>query len=136
MSYFKFRQNNSFGHFVGTPLVFVQADNAADANSIAQQNGIYFNGVADGVDCDCCGDRWYPVHDDDAQAQPSSYGYGGGVTVYSDGDNYMDYSGKNWAVKVITKKQIFGLANHFMLWYNHSITTTGNWSQSARVKSY
>ena len=57
MSYFKLRQNNSFGHFVGTPLVFVQADNAADANAIAQQNGIYFNGVADGIDCDCCGDR-------------------------------------------------------------------------------
>ena len=61
MSYFKFRQNNSGGAFAGTPLVFVQADNAADANSIAQQNGVYFNGVADGVDCDCCGDRWYPV---------------------------------------------------------------------------
>ena len=57
MSYFKFRQNNSFGHFVGTPLVFVQADNADDANRIAQDYGIYFNGVADGVDCDCCGDR-------------------------------------------------------------------------------
>ena len=53
MSYFKFRQNNSFGHFAGTPLVFVQADNAADANAIAQQNGVYFNGVVDGVDCDC-----------------------------------------------------------------------------------
>ena len=101
MSYFKFRQNNSFGHFVGTPLVFVQADNATDANAIAQQNGIYFNGVADGIDCDCCGDRWCPVHDDDAQAQPSSYGYGGAVTVYSDGDNYTDYSGKVWKVKVI-----------------------------------
>lgn len=104
MSYFKFRQNNSFGHFVGTPLVFVQADNADDANRIAQDNGVYFNGVADGIDCDCCGDRWYPVHDDDAQDQPSSYGYGGAVTVYSDGDNYMDYSGKNWSVKIITKK--------------------------------
>ena len=101
MSYFKFRQNNSFGHFVGTPLVFVQADNAADANSIAQDHGVYFNGVADGVDCDCCGDRWYPVNDDDAQAQPSSYGYGGGVTVYSDGDKYIDYCGDTHAVKVI-----------------------------------
>ena len=101
MSYFKFRQNNSFGHFVGTPLVFVQADNAADANSIAQDHGVYFNGVADGIDCDCCGDRWYPVNDDDAQDQPSSYGYGGGVTVYSDGDNYIDYAGDTHAVKVI-----------------------------------
>ena len=40
MSYFKFRQNNSFGVFRGTPLVFVQADNAADANDIAQDHGI------------------------------------------------------------------------------------------------
>ena len=71
MSYFKFRQNNSFGHFVGTPLVFIQANNAARANRVAQDNGIYFNGVADGVDCDCCGDRWYPVSDDDAQDQPN-----------------------------------------------------------------
>ena len=102
MSYFKFRQNNSFGHFVGTPLVFVQADNADDANRIAQDYRIYFNCVADGVDCDCCGDRWYPVHDGDAQDQPSSYGYGGGVTIYSDGDNYMDYSGKTWQVRVIS----------------------------------
>ena len=104
MSYFKFRQNNSFGVFRGTPLIFVQADNAADANRIAQDHGVYFNGVADGLDCDCCGDRWYPVHDDDAQDQPSSYGYGGAVTVYSDGDNYIDYAGDSWSVKVITKK--------------------------------
>ena len=101
MSYFKFRQNNSFGAFHGTPLVFVQADNAADANDIAQDNGIYFNGVADGIDCDCCGDRWLRVCDDDAQDQPNSYGYGGGVTVYSDGDNYIDYCGDVHAVKVI-----------------------------------
>ena len=104
MSYFKFRQNNSGGAFCGTPLVFIQADNADDANRIAQDNGIYFNGVADGVDCDCCGDRWYPVNDDDAQNQPSSYGYGGGVTVYSDGDKYTDYCGDIHAVKVIQKK--------------------------------
>jgi hypothetical protein len=104
MSYFKFRQNNSFGHFNGTPLVFIQANNAKAANAIAQDNGIYFNGVADGIDCDCCGDRWYPVNDDDAQDQPSSYGYGGRVTVYSHGDNYVDYAGDNWSVKVIKKK--------------------------------
>ena len=99
--WFKFRQNNSFGHFVGTPLVFINAPNAAQANDIAQQNGIYFNGVADGIDCDCCGDRWFRVCDDDAQAKPSSYGYGGGVTVYSHGDKYIDYCGDTHAVKVI-----------------------------------
>ena len=103
MSWFKFRQNNSFGHFVGTPLVFVQADNAADANRIAQDHGVYFNGVADGVDCDCCGDRWYPVHDDDAQGRPAAYSWSDNITVYSDGDNYTDYSGKVWKVRVIGK---------------------------------
>ena len=104
MSYFKFNQNNSFGVFHGTPLVFVQADNAADANRVAQDHGVYFNGVADGVDCDCCGDRWYPVSDDDAQDQPSALIWGGGVTVYSDGDKYIDYAGDTHAVKVIQKK--------------------------------
>ena len=106
MSYFKFRQNNSGGAFAGTPLVFVQADNAADANSIAQDNGIYFNGVADGVDCDCCGDRWFPVDDDDAQDAPIAVVVGDGsidTRVYNDGDNYMDYSGKVWKVRVIGK---------------------------------
>ena len=102
MKWFKFRQNNSGGSFVGTPLVFIKAYNAEHANDIAQGQGIYFNGVADGIDCGCCGDRWFPVNDNDAQAQPSSYGYDGSVNVYSDGDNYMDYSGKNWKVNVVS----------------------------------
>ena len=104
MPLFQFRQNNSHGRWIGPKNVVIQADNAADANDIAANSrDIYFDGVAKGIDCDCCGDRWYPVHDDDAQAQPSSYGYGGGVTVYSDGDNYIDYSGKTWKVRVISK---------------------------------
>jgi hypothetical protein len=107
MKWFKFRQNNSFGHFVGTPLVFIQAYNAEHANDIARHKGIYFNGVADGIDCDCCGDRWFRVCDDDAQDQPSSYGYDGSVTVYSDGDNYTDYSGKVWKVRVLGGMNIY-----------------------------
>jgi hypothetical protein len=108
MSYFKFRQNNSFGHFVGTPLVFVQADNADDANRIAQDHGVYFNGVADGIDCDCCGDRWYPVHDDDGQDTPVAMVYspaaGDYVDVtFADGDSYDNF-GDVHIVKVITKK--------------------------------
>ena len=105
MSYFKFRQNNSFGVFRGTPLVFVQADNAADANRIAQDHGVYFNGVADGIDCDCCGDRWYPVHDDDAQDAPTATSYNMAhddfITVtYADGDTFNDF-GDVHTVKVI-----------------------------------
>ena len=62
MSYFKFRQNNSFGHFVTELRWYLFRQIMPPMlTAIAQQNGVYFNGVADGVDCDCCGDRWYPV---------------------------------------------------------------------------
>ena len=108
MSYFKFKQNNSFGHYNGTPLVFIQADNAKAANAIAQDNGIYFNGVADGIDCDCCGDRWHPVHDDDALDVPTGYvadsNFDYKKKIYNDGDDYIDYSGNIHTVKIIKKK--------------------------------
>ena len=64
MPLFQFRQNNSGGQFIGPKFVVVKADDADQANQIAQDQGpVYFDGVADGRDCDCCGDRWYPVHD-------------------------------------------------------------------------
>ena len=64
MALFQFRQNNSGGRWMGPKFVVVKADDADQANQIAQDQGpVYFDGVADGRDCDCCGDRWYPVHD-------------------------------------------------------------------------
>ena len=67
MPLFQFRQNNAHGRYVGPKNVVIQADNAADANAIAANSrDIYFNGVAKGIDCDCCGDRWHIVHDSDA----------------------------------------------------------------------
>ena len=64
MPLFQFRQNNSGGQYMGPKFVVVKADDADQANQIAQDQGpVYFDGVADGIDCDCCGDRWYPVHD-------------------------------------------------------------------------
>jgi hypothetical protein len=62
MRFYHFSQNNSGGGY-STPAkeVFIEAANAVEANEIALQNGIYFNGVAKDIDCDCCGDRWYPV---------------------------------------------------------------------------
>lgn len=108
MSYFRFRQNNSGGFFDGTPMVFVQADNADDANRIAQDNGIYFNGVADGIDCGCCGDRWHRVYDDDAIDTPTAAVYSLADAdftdvTYADGDSYRDFSGDIHIVKVIGK---------------------------------
>ena len=67
MPLFQFRQNNSGGRWMGPKFVVVNADNADQANQIAQDQGpVYFDGVADGRDCDCCGDRWPAVHDFDA----------------------------------------------------------------------
>ena len=60
--YFHFSQNNSGGSFhINESVahhVIIQAYDAKDANTIAQNIGIYFNGCETGADCDCCGDRW------------------------------------------------------------------------------
>jgi hypothetical protein len=36
--------------------------------------GIYFNGVEDGQDCECCGDRWYPQLNYIGDDEPIVYG--------------------------------------------------------------
>lgn len=63
--YFHYRQNNSYGCFdiddvngIG-PNVWIEADSIEKANEKAFSIGIYFDGVENGQDCDCCGDRWY-----------------------------------------------------------------------------
>jgi|3_EtaG_2_1085321.scaffolds.fasta_scaffold285966_1 hypothetical protein len=74
MKFFTFSQNNSGGVFAGpAQYVIVQADDADDANAIAQDNGVYFDGCSTGWDCDCCGDRWYPYHSDVTDS-PMIYG--------------------------------------------------------------
>ena len=63
MAFFLYRQNNSGGHFVVddnlSREVAIEADTEEQANDIAEGYGIYFNGVSEGIDCPCCGDRWY-----------------------------------------------------------------------------
>jgi hypothetical protein len=64
--WYRFRQNNSGGRWSVdervAETVFVQEYTAERANEKAQSVGLYFNGVADGYDCPCCGDRWHPQH--------------------------------------------------------------------------
>jgi hypothetical protein len=77
--FYDFRQNNSGGGFDfnaedGISVhVIIEADGAEDANERAESLGLYFDGVDDGPDCPCCGDRWYPAwgKGDDV---PSMYG--------------------------------------------------------------
>jgi hypothetical protein len=78
--FYTFNQNNSGGCFVAdkkrgiSEFVIIEALNADDANTRAENIGIYFNGCEDGNDCPCCGDRWYQVSESDAEKIPSLYG--------------------------------------------------------------
>lgn len=64
-----FKQNNTAGFFIIndriSPRVYITAKNAKDANIKAESIGIYFDGVKDGSDCICCGDRWTRVSECD-----------------------------------------------------------------------
>lgn len=67
--FYNFSQNNSGGSFtVNDKLcnnVVIEATSAEEANDIAENLGIYFNGCNTGNDCSCCGDRWYPRNESD-----------------------------------------------------------------------
>ena len=78
--FYTFNQNNSGGSFVAdkkngiSEFVIIEALTADDANTRAENIGIYFNGCEDGNDCPCCGDRWYQASESDAEKIPSLYG--------------------------------------------------------------
>lgn len=63
--FYHFNQNNSGGWCHNDEdlchHVIIEAENASEANARAEGLGIYFDGVENGRDCECCGDRWYPV---------------------------------------------------------------------------
>ena len=75
--FYMFRQNNSGGSFIMDNdvdgYVIVEATNAEEANTIAQDKGIYFDGCSTGDDCSCCGDRWNAVDESDGEKKPMIY---------------------------------------------------------------
>lgn len=62
--FYEYRQNNSGGGFVFAKTsgisvyVIVEANSLDEANERAEGIGLYFDGVDNGHDCSCCGDRW------------------------------------------------------------------------------
>lgn len=62
MPFFQYYQNNSGGKYILNEdvaiNVIIEAADYKSANNYAKEIGIYFNGVSDGIDCECCGDRW------------------------------------------------------------------------------
>ena len=75
--FYLYNQNNSGGSFVVdndvTHFVIIEADSTFAADAKAQSIGIYFDGVADDRDCECCGDRWYCAYPSDGTAVPMIY---------------------------------------------------------------
>ena len=44
--------------------VWVMAETCEEADELVQKYaGVYFDGVEDGPDCECCGDRWWRADD-------------------------------------------------------------------------
>ena len=74
--FFTYDQNNSGGSFdVPAEYVVVEAVDYVEANYLAERYGLYFNGCDDGLDCPCCGDRWYSQYsNEDGTEVPSVYG--------------------------------------------------------------
>ncbi len=45
--------------------VWVMAESEAEADELVQKYaGVYFQGIEKGLDCECCGDRWYGGFED------------------------------------------------------------------------
>jgi hypothetical protein len=76
--FYCYNQNNSGGTFddglLIKPYVLIEANSSEQADDIAESIGIYFHGVEEGRDCDCCGDRWFPAWENDGTEEPTIYG--------------------------------------------------------------
>jgi len=74
--FYTFSQVNTGGRFRGPAIyVIIEASSAEEANELAiERAGLYFYGVWYGLDCGCCGDRWYRKdNDDEATELPTIY---------------------------------------------------------------
>lgn len=98
--FYEFSQNNSGGyHVVDDKLcnrLFIEADSRDEATAKAEELGCYWDGVAEGIDCPCCGDRWGMCDEVDIEKY-STEGYG--VSVYggiykSAEDKWMERCGR------------------------------------------
>jgi hypothetical protein len=66
--FYEFAQNNSGGNFIVDEnlcqRIIIEAEYEESAIEKAEDLGCYWNGVEDGRDCSCCGDRWYRSADE------------------------------------------------------------------------
>lgn len=93
MAWFKFDQNNSGGSFDFddklTHRLFIEADTEEEAEAKAFEMGVYYNGCENGLDCPCCGDRWYGCE----ELKAKDFEYSGTKTV----EEYAEHLAKNYS---------------------------------------
>ena len=77
MKRYTYIQNNSAGFFIQPEWhgpedlggvegmnIWIMAEDHNEANGLAlEHSSIYFDGIQRGLDCECCGDRWYKEMD-------------------------------------------------------------------------
>lgn len=70
--FYIFDQNNSGGYWnkILGYVVIIEAETPEKANEKAEEIGIYFDGVENDIDCECCGDRWCRVEDKYDEVEP------------------------------------------------------------------
>lgn len=61
MPFYSYHQSNPGGNFDSNQPreLFIEAKSGQEADDRASKYHVYFNGCEDGIDCNCCGDRWY-----------------------------------------------------------------------------
>lgn len=99
LKWFKFEQNNSGGSFDVDDKVchrlFIEAESFDDAVEKAEELGCYWHGVASGIDCPCCGDRWDKWNDKPVDIEKyKTEGYKtwrNGIIKFNDIEEYAQY---------------------------------------------
>lgn len=80
MAWFTYIQNNTGGTFDYdevrgiTHFVIIEASTPKEADDKLCDIGGYFDGVRNGYDCSCCGDRWYETYREEGTDEPLIYG--------------------------------------------------------------
>ena len=109
LKFYTFMQNNSGGVFhindYVSHVLVIEAKSYDEAERVAKEYaGIYYDGCDDGVDCPCCGDRWYPSWDQTGHDVPTVYGEP--LSEYRDG----------WAKYYVLWKYVDGVS-----WVNEKV---------------
>lgn len=89
--FYVLHQNNSFGRYKDIDQfsavdLAIEAKDECEATIIAIDNGVYFRGVEKGIDCPCCGNRWYSSFERfDKLPTKHPLGVGKSLVIFEDG---------------------------------------------------